>query len=201
MARRSAEHSLQPLTHCGQTTFQTDTADRHWHRSRVVEGVDDNRSASCSRAGKKALQVIGMIWRDRDQASPVGNARSAECAVTTVPRHFNAERLSPVKELKEPSKHFRTSKYMNVCIEPFIAIGHLHKQPRRWPTFLTMLIQILKEGMGLSFGLTNSKCATTWSKTTVIQTYVRPKLRFLRGLKAKAPSAVTASVYQIFTGP
>ena len=29
-------------------------------------------------------------------------------------------------------------------------MGHFHKQPPRWPTFLAMLLQILKEGMGLS---------------------------------------------------
>ena len=34
---------------------------------------------------------------------------------------------------------------------PFTAMGHFHKQPPRWPTFLAMkLFQILKEGMGLS---------------------------------------------------
>ena len=29
-------------------------------------------------------------------------------------------------------------------------MGHFHKQPPRLPTFLAMLFQILKEGMGLS---------------------------------------------------
>ena len=29
-------------------------------------------------------------------------------------------------------------------------MGHFHRQPPRWPTFLAMLFQILKEGMGLS---------------------------------------------------
>ena len=53
------------------------------------KGLDDHRSASCSRTAKEALQATGMIWRDRDQASPVGNARSAECDVTTVPSHLN----------------------------------------------------------------------------------------------------------------
>ena len=37
-----------------------------------------------------------------------------------------------------------------VMINPFIAMGHFHKQPPRWPTFLAMLFEILKEGMGLS---------------------------------------------------
>ena len=35
-------------------------------------------------------------------------------------------------------------------LDPFTAIGHFHKQPPRWPTFLAMLFQILKEGMGPS---------------------------------------------------
>ena len=30
-------------------------------------------------------------------------------------------------------------------------MGHFHKQPPQWPTFLAMLFQILKKGMGLSF--------------------------------------------------
>ena len=29
-------------------------------------------------------------------------------------------------------------------------MGYSHKQPPRWPTFLAMLFQIVKEGMGLS---------------------------------------------------
>ena len=29
-------------------------------------------------------------------------------------------------------------------------MGHFHKQPPWWPTFLAMLFDILKEGMGLS---------------------------------------------------
>ena len=35
-------------------------------------------------------------------------------------------------------------------INPFTAMGHFHKQPPRWPTFLAMLFQILKEGIGRS---------------------------------------------------
>ena len=33
---------------------------------------------------------------------------------------------------------------------PFTATGTFHRQPPRWPTFLAMLFQNLKEGMGLS---------------------------------------------------
>ena len=29
-------------------------------------------------------------------------------------------------------------------------MGYFYKQPPRWPTFLAMLFQILKEGLGLS---------------------------------------------------
>ena len=35
-------------------------------------------------------------------------------------------------------------------VNPLTAMGHFHEQPPRWPTFLAMLFQILKEGMGLS---------------------------------------------------
>ena len=37
-----------------------------------------------------------------------------------------------------------------MMFNPFTATGHFHRQPPRWPTFLAMLFQILKEGMGLS---------------------------------------------------
>ena len=40
--------------------------------------------------------------------------------------------------------------YLRQEFNPFTAIGHFHKQPPRWPTFLAMLFQILEEGMGLS---------------------------------------------------
>ena len=32
---------------------------------------------------------------------------------------------------------------------PLTATGYFHRQPPRWPTFLAMLFQILKEGIGL----------------------------------------------------
>ena len=38
----------------------------------------------------------------------------------------------------------------STSLNPFTAMGHSHKQPPRWPTFLAMLFQILKEAMGLS---------------------------------------------------
>ena len=35
-------------------------------------------------------------------------------------------------------------------LNPFTATGLFHRQPPRWPTFLAMLFQILKEGIGFS---------------------------------------------------
>ena len=56
-------------------------------------------------------------------------------------------------------------------VNPFTAMGHFHKQPHRWPTFLAMLFQILKEGIGLSL-LEKLEVQYPLSKSNVIQTYV-----------------------------
>ena len=50
---------------------------------------------------------------------------------------------------------------------PFTATGYFHRQPPRWLTFLAMLFQILKEGMGLPF-----------SDELEVQYHVIKKLRY-----------------------
>ena len=91
-------------------------------------------------------------------------------------------------------------------LNPFTATGYFHRQPPRWPTFLAMLFQIRKEGMGLPL----SDELRSDQKVTLARHMMAPKLRFSCGLKAKAPGAVTCAcscsrsdvaLVEIFTGP
>ena len=83
------------------------------------------------------------------------------------------------------------TKETSVELSTFTAIGHFRKQPSRRPTFLAMLFQILKGGMGLSL-LDELDVRYHVIKLSAIQTDGGPKLRISRGMKAKTPGAVTA---------
>ena len=89
----------------------------------------------------------------------------------------------------------------------FTAICHFHKQPPWWPTFFGDVISDF-EGRDGSFIVRRTRSAIPRDqKVTQSRHMVAPKLRFSRGLKVKAPGAVTACVpaptplVKIFTGP
>ena len=84
--------------------------------------------------------------------SPFWHDRSLRCAL----------RRSHLKHLQRQPNRTGRFKYsssklgrvllvysIKVNTYPFTAMDHSYKQPPRWPTFLAMLFQILKEGMGL----------------------------------------------------
>ena len=79
-------------------------------------------------------------------------------------------------------------------LNPFTATGYFDIPPPRWPTFLVTLFPILKEGMGLSLLDEFEVQYHVIKKVTNSRHMMAPKLRFSRGLKAKAPGAVTACV-------
>ena len=95
-----------------------------------------------------------------------------------------------------------------VIFNPFTAMGHFHKEPTRWPTFLAMLFQILKEGMGLSL-LDELKVRYHAIKRNVIETYYGAKVtvfaRFESESARRRPLLVflvgPTPLVEIFTGP
>ena len=77
-------------------------------------------------------------------------------AWTTQPLHQKLVmgfRRAKLTQWHKPSERYfcwrSTSGSLPVGLNPFTATGCFHRQSPRWPTFLAMLFQILKEGMGL----------------------------------------------------
>ena len=86
-------------------------------------------------------------------------------------------------------------------------MGHFHKQPPRWPNIFGKVISDSEWRDG-SFIVRRTRSAIPRDqKVTNSRHIMAPTLHFSRGLKAKAPGAVTACVpastplVEIFTGP
>ena len=93
-------------------------------------------------------------------------------------------------------------------LNPLTATGYFDIPPPRWPTFLVTLFPILKEGMGLSLLDEFEVQYHVIKKVTNSRHMMAPKLRFSRGLKAKAPGRrhclcsrpASTPLVEIFTG-
>ena len=96
-------------------------------------------------------------------------------------------------------------------INPFTATGYFHRQPPRWPTFLAMLFQILKEGMGLPL---SDELEVQYIyhviKSNVIQTYDGAKVTVFVRFESESArrrhvhcscSRSDVALVEIFTGP
>ena len=114
----------------------------------------------CFEKGRKQDEEENERGRDRERRLRAANQKSLfEILLNlnqAIPNHLVDERVKRVcrihhrpifirYRLVQVWRNLKTKKTIN----PFTATGYFHRQPPRWPTFLAMLFQILKEGMVL----------------------------------------------------
>ena len=174
----------------------------------TIKGEDTLKTSQSEREGvltangrSRTKEGIRLMSRRRRQPTERyyttrGHGRGARdrCVEAFYEVSTRLTKIWRCKELRRFEWFFRILFFFRKEFNPFTATGYFDIPPPRWPTFLVMLFPILKEENGSFIVIRIGSAVPRDQKVSNSRHMMSPKLRFWRGLKAKAPGAVTACV-------